>query len=116
MVHEVNHLRNGIEVGPNYAAFQDEYRAWYVGFVAFMSRLPTKKEALERIKILFSDPDYADIQKAVQTDNPESQKILAFVGKFGTEEKIAEILAAEVDNFVAMAPLPDPVLNMTNAA
>ena len=116
LVHEVNHLRNAVPAGPTYEAFQDEYRAWYVAFVAFWSRFPTKKEGLERVRLLLTDAGYPDLQMALAGGGDEARAIERFVGQFGSAEEIEAILAAPVLNLVESAPFPEPPLNMTNAA
>jgi hypothetical protein len=116
LVHEVNHLSNQIPEGPTYASFQDEYRAWFVAFVAFMSRLPTQVEGLVRVKELFTNGSYPDIQQALDGGGEEAAKIVAFMRNFGRDLGTRErILAHQLDNFVSSAPLPAPRLDMSNA-
>jgi hypothetical protein len=106
LVHEVNHLDNQIPEGPTYASFMDEYRAWFVAFVAFMSRFPTKIEGLYRVKELLTNPAYDELQRALAAGNGESDQILAFARNFGDVHTRDEILALELDNMVISAPLP----------
>ncbi len=116
LVHEVNHLCNQIPTGATYAAFQDEYRAWFVGFVAFMSRFPSRIESLSRVKELLSNPAYAELQQALDGGGPESEQILRFLQAFGDLDSREALLALQIDNFVALAPLPDPMLDVNNGA
>jgi len=46
--HEVSHSVNPTPVGPTFKNFEDEYRAWYVGFKAQHGRPPTNQEAMEQ--------------------------------------------------------------------
>lgn len=52
--HEINHLLSGqkVEASPKY--FEEEYRAWYVGFIAEYGRKPNKLEAAERSAFLLT--------------------------------------------------------------
>jgi hypothetical protein len=118
LVHEVNHLANQIPEGPTYASFQDEYRAWFVAFVAFMSRMPTRIEGLTRVKELFANPSYADIQQALDGGGDEAAKIVAFMRGFGRDLDTRDRIAAyQPDtNLVLSAPLPEPMLEMNNGS
>jgi hypothetical protein len=102
LIHEVNHLCNQVAEGPTYDAFMDEYRAWFVAFVGFMSRFPTAKEGMVRCMELTEV--YADIRATLEANNAESEKMVAFMQRF-----------KGVDTMVLSAPLPDPLLEMNNA-
>jgi hypothetical protein len=115
LVHEVNHLCNGVPEGPTYAAFQDEYRAWYVAFIALFAREPRKVEALARCKELLVDPAYGDIQRAVRERSAEGARIFGFLRTFGSATTREELLALELDDLTSPAPPPDPALDLSNA-
>lgn len=106
LVHEVNHLHNFTPPGPTYESFQDEYRAWYVGFVAQVDRLPRRVEALERCRELLTNPCYAALGRAVQQRTAHGERIVAFMQALGPQR---------IDDYVSDAPLPQPPSNMSNA-
>jgi hypothetical protein len=107
VVHEVDHLIRAVPVGETYAAFQDEYRAWYVGMVAFRGTPPTMIEGLTRCRELITSDEYSDIAAALDNGGPEAAKVVAFLRKFGPVTDRASIMRLEIDNYVALAPPPD---------
>jgi len=140
MCHEVNHAVNNVPMGETYDYFQDEYRAWYVGFVAENGRVPNRQEAYDRADYLLSATSgaYNLLRKArveVGGDgkpSAESKKVIAFMSKFtGTalsstdlasqgkavNMKVGANTAAgevELTNPTGAAPQPDPLLDMDN--
>jgi hypothetical protein len=115
LVHEVNHLRNPEPPRGTALAFQDEYRAWFAGFVALMARFPTKVEGLARIKDLLTRSSYVELQDALDHRPEEARKILAFMQSFGPVKDRQEILGLTISDLVSCAPLPDPQLELNNA-
>jgi hypothetical protein len=115
LVHEVNHLHNLVPAGPTYAAFQDEYRAWYVDFVVEAARPPRRVEALDRCRELLTSPAYAALGRAVADGSPHRARIFAFLRAFGPVQRLEELLALPREGWLDPAPLPRPRLNMTNA-
>jgi hypothetical protein len=115
LVHEVNHLHNLTPPGPTYEAFQDEYRAWYVDFVAQVGRPPRRVEALDRCRELLTSPCYPAFGQAVVGGSVDGERILGFLQVFGAVQRIEDVLALPRDGFHEAAPLPRPRLNMSNA-
>ncbi len=119
LVHEVNHLHNHLHnltpPASAHEAFQDEYRAWYVDFVAQVARAPRRVEALERCRELLTSPSYAALGEAVQQGTADGERILAFMRAFGPVSSLEDVLALRRDEFLAAAPLPEPPGNMSNA-
>ncbi len=110
VAHEVNHLINEVPWGQTFATFQDEYRAWFVGFIAQMGRFPNREEALGRCRSLFQN--YVDIA-AARTHKDEAEKIIVFMQKFGDVEQTED--GWKLMDPEGPAPLPDPPLVMNNA-
>lgn len=115
LVHEVNHLHNLVPPGPTHAAFQDEYRAWYVAFVAEAGRTPRKVDALDRCRELLVHPCYAAFEHALASGSAQGRRILEFLQELGPVRRWQDVLALPRDGFLEPAPLPRPRLNMTNA-
>lgn len=115
LVHEVNHLHQAVAPGPTYAAFQAEYRAWLVDFVAEVDRLPWRVEALDRCRELLTSPRYPALAQAVTSGSPESARILAFLRAFGPVQRLDDLLVLPRDGWLEPAPLPRPLGNLTNA-
>jgi hypothetical protein len=115
LVHEVNHLHNLTPPGPTYQAFQDEYRAWYVDFVAQVARPPRRVEALDRCRELLTSSCYAELGHAVAEGSVHGERILGFLRAFGAVQRVEDVLALPRDGFMEAAPLPRPRLNMSNA-
>lgn len=115
LVHEVNHLHNLVPPGPTYAAFQDEYRAWYVDFVADAGRRPRRVEALERCQELLCSPCYVHLRQAAAGGGAHGERILEFLRELGPVAQWHDVLALPRDGFVDPAPLPRPLGNLTNA-
>lgn len=69
IAHEVSHLVNGDETDQTFDYLNEEYRAWYVGFMAEHGRPPSNEEALERWEF-FLNPDggYADYSHGIERD------------------------------------------------
>ncbi len=70
--HEVSHLRSGQRVEESARYFEEEYRAWMVGFLGGHGRAPTRQEAAERTLFLLeggpADSAYQYIARAFQRD------------------------------------------------
>jgi hypothetical protein len=115
VVHEVNHLHNPVPHGPTHAAFQDEYRAWYVAFVAEAGRPPRRVDALDRCRELLAGPGYAAFAHALASGSAQGERILGFLRELGPVQRWQDVLALPRDGFLEPAPLPRPRLNMTNA-
>lgn len=80
--HEVNHnLNPGVPVGPTFKYFEDEYRAWYVGFKVEHGRVPTKQEAMEqRISWQLDPRSFYGKRAAVAMKNPkEAEQFFKFL-------------------------------------
>lgn len=115
LVHEVNHLHNLVPPGPTHAAFQDEYRAWYVAFVAEAGRTPRRVDALDRCRELLASPCYAAFAHAIESGSAQGERILEFLRELGPVRRWQDVLALPRDGFLEPAPLPRPQLNMSNA-
>lgn len=115
LVHEVNHLHNLVPPGPTHEAFMDEYRAWYVDFVADTGRAPRRVDALDRCRELLTSPCYAYLRQAAAGGGEHGERILAFLREFGPLTRWQDVLALPRDRFDEPAPLPRPRANMTNA-
>lgn len=100
LVHEVNHLCNPTPVGPTYAAFMDEYRAWMVDFVAFAGRAPRAVQGRQRCQQLLTGPHYATVGALVERRQPR-EAVESFLRRFGPD-------------FETAAPLPEPRGNLDN--
>lgn len=109
LVHEVNHLHNTEPAPGTAAAFQDEYRAWFAGFVALMGRLPNRIEGLGRVRDLLTQPAYADLAEALDQKPAEAQQILEFLQAFGPVKSRADVLKLDITDVVSLAPLPSPL-------
>ncbi|MEM7151550.1 MAG: hypothetical protein AAF799_01865 [Myxococcota bacterium] len=114
LVHEANHLCNPTPVGPTYAAFMDEYRAWLVDFVVFADRAPRMVEGWQRCRDLLTRPRYADVG-AVADDPKSSVRVLGFLRHFGDFRSIEDAMKSHVDDFTNAAPWPDPMGDLENA-
>jgi hypothetical protein len=115
LVHEVNHLHNLVTPGPTYAAFQDEYRAWYVDFVVEVGRPPWRVEALDRCRELLTSPCYPAFAHALAHGSAQGERILEFLRAFGPVLRLEDVLALPYDGLLEPAPLPRPLRNMSNA-
>lgn len=115
LVHEVNHLHNLVPPGPTHEAFQDEYRAWYVDFVADVGRRPRRVEALDRCRELLTSPAYPELRRAAEQGGEHGERMLEFLRELGPLERWQDVLALPRDGFHEPAPLPRPLANMTNA-
>lgn len=115
LVHEVHHLHQPVAPGPTYAAFQAEYCAWLVDFVAEVDRLPWRVEALDRCRELLTSPRYPALAQAVTSGSPECARILAFLRAFGPVQRLEDLLALPRDGWLEPAPLPRPRVDLTNA-
>ncbi|MFO0726040.1 MAG: hypothetical protein U1E65_19820 [Myxococcota bacterium] len=114
LVHEVNHLRNEAPAPGTALAFQDEYRAWFAGFVALMSRFPNRIEGLARVRDLLTQPAYADLREAVDHKPEEAKQILSFLQRFGAIHSAKDVENLSITDVVSRAPLPAPLGNMNN--
>lgn len=115
LVHEVNHLCNPTAVGPTYAAFMDEYRAWMVDFVVFASRLPRAAEGVARCRDVLTDPTYAEVG-AVLDHAAERERVEAFMRRFAGIDSLDAVLGGATGDLGSDAPLPDPPGNLDNDA
>lgn len=115
LVHEVNHLHNLVPPGPTHEAFQDEYRAWYVDFVADTGRRPRRVEALERCRELLTSPCYAHLRQAAAGGGAHGERILEHLRQLGPVEQWHDVLTLPREGFLDPAPLPQPLGNLTNA-
>ncbi|MEX1367180.1 MAG: hypothetical protein AB1Z98_28895 [Nannocystaceae bacterium] len=113
LVHEVNHLCNPTPVGPTYAAFMDEYRAWMVDFVAFAGRAPRAVEGRQRCRQLLTGPRYAAVGRLVERRG-EREAVASFLRRFGADVTVAGAGQGVGEDFEAAAPLPDPRGNLDN--
>lgn len=52
LAHEVSHILSKQGAEKSVAYFEEEYRAWYVGFIAQFGRRPNRSEASQRAKFL----------------------------------------------------------------
>lgn len=127
LVHEVNHLHNLTPVGPTYEAFQDEYRAWLVDFVAHVGHRPRRGEALARCLELLTSPPYAVLQPALEAGSEHGPRIWAFLRELSAPgsshgssegravERPQDLAALRCDDPFGEAPLPRPPGNLDNA-
>ncbi len=143
MPHEVNHLMTGHTDAGTYDRFIDEYRAFYVGFMAENGREPTRAEAWERIDNQLNLPAYSHLADAardrdrslwdVVTGDPgepseDSRRIVEFAGQFypagsapdpndlsSGQQVINDSSSMTPSDPSGTAPLPDPVGNMDNS-
>jgi hypothetical protein len=85
MVHETNHLVNGVHVDDPYQEFQDEYSAFSTGFVAQYGRPPNTYEGLQLALGVLSTA-YPRVEAALDTAGKElpeaGQKMIRFVNRF----------------------------------
>jgi hypothetical protein len=82
IAHEVSHCVNGDQVDDTYDYFLEEYRAFYVGFMAEYGRAPTRAEMAERVLIFVQEDEYYKILfKALQSEE-QGDMILEFVNQF----------------------------------
>ena len=93
IAHEVSHLVNGDETDQTFDYLNQEYRAWYVGFMAEHGRPPSNEEALERWEF-FLNPDggYADYSHGIDRWGPIPNTDGA-LDKSDEAEKIFEMLS-----------------------
>ncbi len=79
--HEVNHLVNGDKVAKTFEYFEEEYRGFYVGFVAQHGREPTAAEVIGRVRHLLTSTSgaYNNIRQALQNGGAESDEIVEFM-------------------------------------
>jgi hypothetical protein len=115
LAHEVNHLHNLVPPGPTHAAFQDEYRAWYVDFVVDAGHPPRCVDALDRCRALLTSPSYAHLRQAAADAGAHGEQILAFLRELGPVARWQDVLALPREGFCEPAPLPRPLGNLTNA-
>jgi hypothetical protein len=106
LAHEVHHLCHAVPPGPTYAAFEDEYCAWVVGFVVGADRLPRRVEALDRCRELLTSPRYAALARAVTSGSREGARILALLGELGPVARLEDLEALPRDGWLEPAPLP----------
>lgn len=107
LAHEVDHLLRAVPEGPTYAAFQDEYQAWFTGLVAYRGTPPSLMEGRWWCQTLLSSPVYADLQAAATRPGPESRRIFEFLRAFGPAQDVPQFLALRIENYAALAPRPD---------
>lgn len=107
LAHEVDHLLRAVPEGPTYAAFQDEYQAWFTGLVAYRGTPPSLMEGLWWCQELLSSPVYADLQEGAARPGPESRRIFEFLRAFGAAQDVPEFLALRIENYAALAPRPN---------
>jgi hypothetical protein len=115
LVHEVNHLHNLTPVGPTYEAFQDEYRAWLVDFVAHVGGMPRRVEALARCQALLGSPAYAALGQALREGTEHGARILEFMRSFGPVTRPPDVHTLQAEDPLGEAPLPRPAGNLGNA-
>ncbi|MCX4247483.1 hypothetical protein [Paraliomyxa miuraensis] len=110
LVHEVNHLHNLTPVGPTYEAYQDEYRAWWVDFVAHVGRRPRVAEARARCRELIHGPEYEPLRRAATEASGHGARIREHVASLDGGDLTAEAPLPE-------SPLDGPLgsLNLDNA-
>jgi hypothetical protein len=79
VAHEVNHLVNGGDPPhPTFEYLQQEYRAWYVGYMAEHGKPPSNDDAMGRWAYLLNpDGAYGDSSKGALGDSTEAAKIYA---------------------------------------
>lgn len=80
VAHEVNHIVNNDSVAPTAEYFFEEYRAYYVGFVAENGRPPTRDEIVDRVRGLITATTgaYGRIGQAL-ADPTEGPIMVAFL-------------------------------------
>lgn len=113
LVHEVNHLCNPTPVGPTYAAFMDEYRAWMVDFVAFAGRAPWAVEGRQRCQQLLTGARYATVGGLVEQRQPR-EAVESFLRRFGADVGVEAARHGVGQDFETAAPLPEPRGNLDN--
>lgn len=110
--HEVNHIVNNDRVAQTAEYFQQEYRAYFVGFRAQHGRDPTRAEVLGRVRHLLTDTDgaYNNIRLAL-ADPVEGPKIVAFMqqllGRTDVTQANAATLPAVDPDHAAPRPTGD---------
>lgn len=107
VAHEVDHVLRAVPEGPTYAAFMDEYQAWFTGLVAQRGTPPNLIEGLWWCQELLSNPAYPDLQAAARSGGEEAKKIFRFLSAFGRVDSIEAALSLQLDNYVALAPRPE---------
>lgn len=106
-VHETNHLVNPAEPGPTYRYFMEEYRAYYVAFMARHGRRPTRAEMQDTLILVLAG--YRNIERALE-DPVEGARIAAFVNQvLGTDQQPEDLVDYLVDTGVADGDEPAPV-------
>jgi len=80
--HEVSHLVNGDKVSQTFEYLNEEYRAWYVGFLSQNGRPPTNQEAVDRWEY-FLNPNgsYASSSQGALKNSGEAKKIFDLLSK-----------------------------------
>ena len=83
VAHEINHLLNHDKVADTFQEFNDEYRAWCVGFQAQHGRPPNNQEAMEqRIRWQLNPKSEYGQHAAKAMKNPvEAQKFYDFLSQ-----------------------------------
>jgi hypothetical protein len=96
IAHEVNHIVNYDHRAESYEYFLEEYRAYYVGFMAEHGRAPTRHEMAKRVLVFVQDnKSYEDIWSALQSEG-EGDKILAFISQFLGRDDVTRNNVAEL--------------------
>lgn len=109
--HEVSHLVNDDEVAETFEYFEEEYRGFYVGFVAQHGREPTAAEVIDRVRHLLTSTSgaYDNIRQALEAGGEESDKIVAFMEDLlGRDDLTADNVIDIIDEMTAAA---DPRLD-----
>jgi hypothetical protein len=115
--HEVNHPLHPGKPDGSYRHFMDEYRAWYVGHVAYTGSPPSQQQALVHVYLLVSDGRSSALKASFESNGSESRKMVAFIGNkilgmlgqvtvVDINRKIKEPNALSENK---QAPIPEPV-------
>jgi alkylhydroperoxidase/carboxymuconolactone decarboxylase family protein YurZ len=98
IAHEVNHCVNGDRSAKTYEYFLEEYRAYYVGFMAEHGRAPTRAEMAKRVLVFVQDNDvYNKIWDALQSDS-QGNMMLNFINRFLGRNDVTRANVAECVN------------------
>lgn len=113
LAHEINHVVNPGDMVATHEALMDEYRAWFVGFVALWGRWPSRIEGAARVRELFTVPAYDYLWPLLDSAAPDPATT-AFLSAFGAVRSLDGARALSCDDYVSLAPRPDPAGNLSN--
>jgi hypothetical protein len=117
VAHEVNHLVNGDRVSATADYFQQEYRAFVVGFRSQHGRHPNRAEVLDRVRLYMNAAPGSDsvgsIARALH-DPVEGPKVLAFMQQVLGRNDVTEANVGSLDPIDPHLPAPMPTGDLDN--